>query len=212
MPDGRFIAFLGVALLLTITPGADMALVTKHALGCGRRAALQAAGGIITGLVVWAGLSAAGLAALLAASATAFTIVKFLGGAYLIYLGAQTLWETRHRGGEASAQPAMLPAERVTGRRAYVQGLLSNLLNPKVGVFYTTLLPQFVVQDRPAVPQLLLLAVTHLLTGVVWLVWYVQIVVKAGEWLRRPRVRRWLDRATGAVLVGLGLRLATERR
>lgn len=211
MLDRQFVAFLGVALLLIVTPGADMALLTKLTLVNGRRAAIQAGLGIITGLVVWATLSAAGLAALLNTSAVAFTVLKVVGGAYLVYLGLRTLWETRWSDASAETEPLIGEARQLTGSRAYRQGLLSNLLNPKVGVFYTTFLPQFVSADDPAIPQLTLLALAHILLSLIWLPCFIQMVVKAGEMLRRPSIRCWLDRATGAVLVALGLRLATER-
>ncbi len=100
----------------------------------------------------------------------------------------------------------------MSGVRAYRQGLLSNLFNPTVGVFYATFLPQFVPAGEPVLSRLAILALVHILMGLAWLAWYVHIVVKAGKVLRRPLVRRWLDRTTGAVLVALGLRLATERR
>jgi RhtB (resistance to homoserine/threonine) family protein len=212
VPEGQLVAFLGVALLLTVTPGADMALVTRQALSSGHRAAVQTTFGIITGLVVWATLSAAGLAALLTTSATAFAVLKLLGAAYLVYLGLQTLWQTRQGNAPAAPGQRVPGTDRVTGPQAYRQGLLSNLLNPKVGVFYTTFLPQFVAADAPALPQLLTLALLHIVMGLVWLLAYTQLVVTAGDWLRRPPIRRWLDRLTGAVLVALGLRLAVERR
>jgi threonine/homoserine/homoserine lactone efflux protein len=212
MVDGQFVAFLGVAVLLTVTPGADMALLTRHALLRGRAAAMHAAYGIVTGLVVWAMLATAGLAALLTASATAFTVLKVVGGAYLVYLGLQTLWQARGVAAGEAAERAGQALTPLTPILAYRQGLLSNLLNPKVGVFYTTFLPQFVSPDGPAVPQLAFLAAVHIVMGLAWLITYVRLVMRAGDVLRRPQVRLWLERTTGAVLVGLGLRLATSPR
>lgn len=214
MLDGQVFAFLGVAALLVVTPGPDMALIAKHALVGGRRAASLAAGGVLTGLLGWALLSALGLAALLNASATAFAALKLVGGAYLVFLGLQTIWQSRRRDADAAAAGWSVSAADAgtTGSRAYRQGVLSNLLNPKVGVFYTTFLPQFVSPDDPVLAKTVLLALLHVLISIAWLAWYVRLVVVASEVLRRPRVRRWLDRATGAVLVALGLRLATERR
>ena len=212
MSGNHLLAFVAVATLLTITPGADMALVTRHALAGGRRPALFASSGIVSGLFVWAALSAVGIAALLSASATAFATLKLAGAAYLIYLGGRALWATRR------GYPAVSGAEdpeapvAATGGQAYRQGLLSNLLNPKVGVFYTSFLPQFVTVDHGVAAQSLGLALIHILIGIVWLVVYTGIVVRAGAVLRRPGVRIWLDRVTGTVLVALGLRLATEPR
>lgn len=191
-----------------------MALVTRHALTGGRRTALFASAGITSGLFVWAALSAVGIAALLSASATAFAILKLAGAAYLIYLGGRALWATR------CGYPAVDRVDRVDGSDAnatagflaYRQGLLSNLLNPKVGVFYTSFLPQFVTGDHGVALQSLGLALVHILIGIAWLIAYTGIVVRAGAVLRRPGVRVWLDRVTGTVLVALGLRLATEPR
>jgi RhtB (resistance to homoserine/threonine) family protein len=207
--DARFLAFVGVAALLTVTPGADMALVTKHALGGGRRAAFLATLGITVGTLLWAAASGLGLAALLNASATAFTALKLAGAAYLILIGVQTVWQSR---GGAAGTAAATANRRLGDGRAFRQGLLTNLLNPKVGVFYTSFLPQFIEPGDPVFVRSLLLALVHLTIGVAWLTVYAAAVTRAGDVLRRPRVKRTLDRVTGAVLVGLGVRLAVEER
>lgn len=212
MPDSHLLAFIAVATLVTITPGPDIALVTRQALAGGRRPALLTSAGVISGLCVWAILSALGIAALLNASATAFTILKLAGAAYLIFLGVRALWATRGGYRAMDGIDGSGSARTLTDTQAYRQGLFSNLLNPKVGVFYTSLLPQFVSVDGGVASQSLALALIHILIGVIWLVVYTGIVVRAGSVLRRPNVRVWLDRVTGTVLVGLGLRLATERR
>jgi threonine/homoserine/homoserine lactone efflux protein len=209
MTDGQILAFLGVALIVTITPGPDMALVTKHALASGRPAAYRATFGITTGLVTWAFLSAAGLAAILTASATAFTILKVAGGIYLVVIGLQAIWEARHGGAEGQDAPA---SSLISGGSAFRQGLLSNLLNPKVGIFYTSFLPQFISPGEPVLATSALLAGMHLAMGIVWLAGYIQLVVSAGAVLRRPNVRAWLNRVSGSILVGLGLRLAVSNR
>ncbi|MBA2518070.1 MAG: LysE family translocator [Chloroflexia bacterium] len=211
MLDGQFVAFLGVAGLLVVTPGVDMALVTKYVLVNGQRAAFAAMAGIIIGHVAWAALSVAGLAALLNASATAFTALKLAGGAYLVYLGLVALWQSRGR--DETAVPAVpVMAERTTGGRAFRQGLLANLLNPKAGMFYAVFLPQFVLVDDPVVLKTAVLAFVFIAMVVVWFAWYILAIGKMAGLLVRPRVRKWVDRATGAVLIALGLRLAVERR
>ena len=147
--DARFLTFLGVAALLTILPGADMAVVTRAALVQGRRAALLTTLGVNTGVLTWAVASALGLAALLNASATAFTAVKLAGALYLVWLGVQAILQARRPA--AAAQPGTPAGQalRVRPWPAYRQGLLTNLLNPKVGVFYTTFLPQFIGPHDP---------------------------------------------------------------
>jgi threonine/homoserine/homoserine lactone efflux protein len=211
--DPQVLTFAGLAALLTITPGADMALVTKNARAAGRKAAVLTTLGINIGLLSWATASAVGLAAILSASATAFTILKLVGGAYLILLGLQTIWQTR-RGEEPRIEEvrADRPGQRAARGSAFRQGLLTNLLNPKIAVFYTTLLPQFISPRDPVFLKSMLLAAIHNLLGCVWLTGYAYFVVKTGDLLRCPTVKRILDRATGAVLITLGLRLAFEER
>ena len=202
----HILAFAGVAALLTITPGADMAMVTRTAILDGRRAATITSAGICSGLLVWAGFSALGLAAILEASAGAFTAVRIAGGAFLIVLGLRTLWLVRrHRdAGDSASRP-----ERAGGSH-FARGLLNNLLNPKVGLFYTVLLPQFVsTQDNVFVASLLLASI-HVAMGMVWLSAYAAAVTGAGATLRRASVRRRIEGVTGLVMVGLGLRVAIE--
>ena len=209
----HLIAFLGIAAVLTITPGADMALVTRTALGSGRRSAMLTSFGVITGLLAWATASGVGLAALLTASATAFMLLKLLGAAYLLVLGVTTLWRAGprvvHPGQEGGT---VVERHRLTAGAAYRQGVLSNLLNPKVGVFYTTFLPQFIAPGDSVFRMSLLLGGLHCLMGLTWLLAYGYIVTRAGDLLRRPAIRRGLERLTAFVLIGFGVRLATETR
>jgi threonine/homoserine/homoserine lactone efflux protein len=197
------ITFVLIAALVTITPGVDMALVVRNTLHGGMHAALATTLGIIAGLLVWMTASAAGVASLLRASAEAFTMLKLLGAAYLVYLGVQTLLQSRTR---SEARP---PQRRGSPFR---QGLVSNLLNPKIAVFYATFLPQFVGPDDPVLAKTLLLGSIHIAMGLVWLPLYAYAIVRAGAALRRPSVMRAVERLTGTVLVALGVRLALERR
>jgi RhtB (resistance to homoserine/threonine) family protein len=209
--DPKFLAFLGVAALLTITPGADMALVTRNALLSGRRAAFLTTLGINAGCFTWGVASAVGIAALLAASTEAFTALKVVGAAYLVYLGVRTIWDARGMRSPVGAE-APVPGHRPAGAWAFRQGLTTNLLNPKIAVFYTTFLPQFMNPGDPVLAKSVLLAGIHSLMGLAWLTAYAYAVTRAGDVLRRPSVRRWLDRVTGSVLVALGVRLGLERR
>jgi len=204
--DSRYLAFAGVAALLTVTPGADMALVTRSALAGGRRAALATTLGISLGVLAWAAASALGVAAVLATSPTAFAVLQLGGAAYLVVLGLQTLWRTRQAAPDRGEDGDR--AERRT--TAFRQGLLTNVLNPKIAVFYGTLLPQFLSPGDPALAISLVLAGIHVAFGLAWLTTYAWLVTRAGDVLRRPRARRALDRLTGTVLVALGLRIAAS--
>jgi threonine/homoserine/homoserine lactone efflux protein len=197
------ITFVVIAALVTITPGVDMALVMRNTLRGGMHAALATTVGIIVGLFIWMSASAAGVASLLRASAEAFTVLKLAGAAYLVYLGVQTLLQSRT---PTEVRP---PPRRGSPLR---QGLVSNLLNPKIAVFYATFLPQFVGPDDPVLAKTLLLGSIHIAMGLVWLPLYAYVIVRAGAALRRPPVVRSVERLTGTVLVALGVRLALERR
>jgi RhtB (resistance to homoserine/threonine) family protein len=203
--DPRFVAGLGVLLLLTISPGADMALVAKMTLERGRRAALVASLGICSGLFVHATASALGLSVLLATSADAFTIVKIAGAAYLAYLGLRSIRDSFGHLPAVTAQPAR-------SGTSFLQGLLSNVLNPKVAVFYLTFLPQFIDPAGNVLAQSLAFALAHSVMGIVWLAAYAYVLTRLSRLFARSGVRRWLERVTGVVLVGLGVRLAFERR
>lgn len=209
--DARFLAFLGIAALLTVTPGADTAVVTRVTLARGRRAALRATLGINTGVMAWALASALGISALLAASTLAFTALKLAGAAYLVYLGVATLRQAQRHGsnaGEGEAETEM----HASAMSDYRMGLATNLLNPKVGVFYTTFLPQFIGSGQPVFLTSILLAVIHNVMGFAWLNLYAAVVTALGDVLRRPAVRARLDLLTGLVLISFGARLATEGR
>jgi threonine/homoserine/homoserine lactone efflux protein len=208
--DARVLAGLGVLALLTISPGADMALVAKVTIERGRRAALIASIGICTGLFVHATASALGLSVVLATSGEAFTVVKVAGAVYLGYLGMRTVLASFGKSFAHGAAAVSL-ADPPRGA-AYLQGLLSNILNPKVAVFYLTFLPQFIDPSGNVLAQSLLFAVAHSVMGIAWLSLYAYVLARLGALLARTGVRRWLERVTGVVLIGLGVRLAFERR
>lgn len=207
--DARFLAFLGVAVILIVTPGPDTALVTRNAFLGGVRAASRTALGVSVGLLAWGAAGAAGLAAVLAASALAFTVVKTAGAAVLAVLGLRAL-VAAVRGGSGSRAGAGLPAARRRTAPAFVQGLLGNLLNPKAGAIFLTVVPQFV---RPGDPGLRLAVMVVVFAAMVcaWLHLYGWLVARARRRLG-DRLRRALDGVTGAVLIGLGARLAAESR
>jgi RhtB (resistance to homoserine/threonine) family protein len=201
------LVFVGVVALLTITPGADMAMVARSVFTGGRRDAFATTLGISAGCLVWAFASAVGVAALLAASRTAYDALRLVGAAYLVWLGVQSLLAARR--GAAEPEPVANAGER---RPSLRQGLLTNLFNPKIAVFYSTFLPQFIAPGDPVVALSLALAGVHIALGVAWLSLYAWLLHRAVAAFKGSRLRRALDAVTGTVLVGLGLRLAAERR
>jgi threonine/homoserine/homoserine lactone efflux protein len=198
-------AFLGVSALVIVTPGQDTALTIRNSLLRGRRGGVQTAIGVSLGQFVWAVATAVGVAALLRASEPAFLALRFVGAAYLLYLGGQALRSAVRRDGYV-ARPH--PGSSRIGGSALRQGLVSNLGNPKMAVFFTSLLPQF----AGSFPGLLGLGLVFCAMTLVWLTGYAFAVARAGDLLRRPRIHRWIEGVTGAVLVAFGLRLATEHR
>jgi threonine/homoserine/homoserine lactone efflux protein len=197
----HLLAFVGVSALVIVTPGQDTALTIRNTLAAGRRGGTLTALGVSAGQALWAISAAAGVTALLRASEPAFLALRLAGSAYLVYLGLHALRSAFRR--EYPVEP-VARARRVP---AFRQGVISNLGNPKMAVFFTSLLPQF----GSSFPALLALGLVFCVMTLVWLSGYAAVVAKAGDVLRRSRVRRALDSLTGAVLVGLGLRLATER-
>lgn len=202
----EFLPFLAISVLLIVIPGPDTAMVTKNAVVGGRRAGVFAAVGVSIGLTIWTAAAALGIAALLQASSVAFFALKVAGAVYLAWVGIQML---RSRGIVADPETLVRPA---SGIRALRQGLLSDLGNPKIAVFFTSLLPQFVHSHGSAFLPLLVLGVTFAVLTLLWLAGYALAVGHASGVLRRPAVRRALDRFTGVVLIGFGVRLAFEHR
>jgi threonine/homoserine/homoserine lactone efflux protein len=199
---GQLLAFLGVAALVIMTPGPDTAVTIRSTLAGGRRAGVMTAFGVVTGQACWTVAASAGIAALLIASEPAFAAVKYAGAAYLIYLGLGALMAAIK--GAAPAEHTRVPA---LGRTtAYRRGLLSDLSNPKMAAFFTSLLPQFGTSFATmAAFGLLFAALTWL-----WLALYATVLARLRQALSRTAVRRAIEAVSGAVLVALGLRVATE--
>lgn len=211
------LGFTVVAALLTVSPGPDFAVVLRTALGSGRRAALCSALGIAAGCFVWGLAGAAGLTAMLSASRVAYDALRIAGAAYLMWLGFQALRSARRTAKAAPGPAGSAPADGAAPReepqspwRAFRTGLLTNVLNPKVGVVYMSLLPQFIPHGAPVAATTLMLVAVHAVLGVVWLGSVTLAVHRARAVFRKPRVRRRLEQLTGTVLLGLGAAVAAE--
>jgi len=195
-------AFLGVSAVVIVTPGQDTALTIRNTLLGGRSGGIATAAGVVSGQLVWALAASAGLSAVLLASAPLFMAIRIAGAAYLVLLGVQALVAAIRGAHRVDADAA--PRRR---RAPYRQGVLSNLGNPKMAVFFTSLLPQF----GSSFAAMLAFGLVFATLTLVWLSAYAVAVAKATNFLQRSWVRRALDAVTGLVLVALGLRVATER-
>lgn len=210
--DPQLGAFLIVAALLAVTPGADTLLVVRNVLGRGPGAGLATTAGIAVGCLVHVALSVVGVSLLLVRSAGAFQVLKWGGAAYLIVLGSQSVrtWWRADAGTPSVAAPAGAP--RARWLRSFLEGLLTNVLNPKVGLFYLALLPQFIRPGDPVLARSLLLGTLHIGIGVVWLSLLSSSLVRVRPLVESRLWRARLEGASGAVLIALGVRLAAERR
>ena len=198
--------FIGVAIAVVVVPGPDMALVARNVFRHGRAAGFATSFGICTGILGWAVAAALGVATILATSSIAFTVLKLAGAAYLIYLGISTL-----RSPHAFAPARGPDRPGLAAKRAYSQGLVSSLLNPKLGVFFLTLLPQFIAPGEASAARALQLAVVFDLIGIAWLLTYSALLAALGDALGRGTPQRVIRMASGTVLVALGVRVAVER-
>ena len=211
--SAQFLAFLAVSVIVIVTPGPDTAVTIRSALLGGRRGGIATAFGVATGQAIWAFASSLGVVALIVASEPVFIAVKLAGAAYLVFLGGQALraalWPQ-----SSSNDPvvARLPHRHLSTRAAFRQGLVSDLGNPKMAVFFASLLPQFAPAEGASFAALMGLGLVFSLMTFSWLAAYAAIVAKAGDVLRRPRIRRAIEGVTGAILIALGVRIAAEQR
>lgn len=200
-----FLAFLAAVSLLTATPGVDTAMVLRAAAVDGRGTAARASLGIALGCLVWGAAVSLGLGALLRASELAYTLLKLAGALYLGWLGAKLLLYPRR-----SLDTAPADDTGAAGQGAFGRGFLTNMLNPKVGVFYVTFLPQFVPAGASVASYSFFLALIHILISCAWFALLIAATVPLGRVLRRPSAMALLDRLTGVIFIGFGLKLAAS--
>jgi threonine/homoserine/homoserine lactone efflux protein len=210
MPSELF-SFCVVAILFALSPGPDTVLVVSRALAHGRHSALLTALGCSSGLLVWGIASAVGVAAIFNASATLFTALKLAGAAYLIVLGLQAIGRAHHRASKAIQTTGAQPTHRPQPPGwTFRHGLLTNLLNPKAGVFFIAVLPQFIDASDSVLTTTLIFAVVDACISMAALSVYMTLALGAGTLLRRPAAGRAVDRISGASLIIFGIRLATS--
>jgi threonine/homoserine/homoserine lactone efflux protein len=206
-------ALLGFALastLLILAPGPDSMLVMRNTMRGGRWAGLITACGTMSGLAIWAMAAALGLSALVRVSHVGYDVLRFAGAGYLIWLGVTSFGLFRKGAGHAAAERP--PPGRAGQARAYLNGVLSNLFNPKISVFFMAFLPAFIPAGVSTAQFSLVLGLWFIVETGLWLAVLAWLVGRGARWLQRPAVQRWLGRFTGVVLIGFGLRLATEAR
>lgn len=208
----QFLAFLGISILVIATPGPDTALTIRNTLLGGRAGGVFTALGVAAGLAIWAVATSLGIVALLVASEPVFIAVKLAGAAYLVILGAQALFQALRPGGFQAPTVSGVARRRLAPSLAFRQGIISDLGNPKMAVFFTSLLPQFTGDGGATFASLVQLGLVFSLLTFTWLALYAAAIARAGDVLRRPRIRRAIEGVTGAVLVALGLRIAAEHR
>ena len=205
----HLLVYIGVVVAIILLPGPDTAVVTKNALIHGRDAALGSALGSNVGVSIWTLATAAGVAAVLRSSATVYDALKLVGALYLVWVGVRTLWDSRRARGDTRDGAA--PRRPIDKRGGFKQGLMTDLANPKVGIFFTSLLPQFVSPHGSPLLQMLMLGGIYIAFSLVWMCGYALVAVRLSHILSRARVKAVIDRFSGLVLVGVGIRLAVER-
>lgn len=209
----HFSLFVLSCVMLSVTPGPDSAFIVARSVSAGRMAGVVSTLGIITGCCVHLAATVLGLTAILAASVQAFTIVKLVGAAYLVYLGVRLLLAKDKQGAKAADGSVAAPEQRSL-RRVFMQGLGTNLLNPKVVLFFVAFFPQFVAPESPS-KSLAFLALGGVFL-VISLIWNCALACAAGTLSRRigasPRAKRIVDKLVGGVFLGLGVRLAMITR
>lgn len=206
MFDAQTLAFLAIAATLAMTPGADTLLVIKNTLRSGYAAGWSTTLGIVSGTLSHAILSGVGLSVVLAQSDRVFLVIKALGAGYLVWLGVQALRQAY------TTEAVDGPVTQSTLPASFREGLVTNLLNPKVAIFYIAFLPQFISLDDPVFAKSVLLASIHNAMSLVWLALLIWGIRRGSSWFQLPAVRAWLSRLAGGIMVGLGVRLLMESR
>jgi threonine/homoserine/homoserine lactone efflux protein len=209
--DGSFLTFLGVSIVVIVAPGPDTALTIRNTIRGGRAGGIGTALGVSIGQLIWAMATSVGLVAVLLASEPVFRAVRLAGATYLIWLGARSLHAAlvARRSGLLDGGSGV---RRLTSRAAFANGIVSNLGNPKMAVFFASVLPQFTAPGQGMVASLALLGVVFSMLTFVWLAAYATTLSTAGRWLGVSRVRRATEAVSGAVLIGLGIKIAADAR
>ncbi|WP_047155455.1 LysE family translocator [Aneurinibacillus tyrosinisolvens] len=203
----HYYLFMLTTLLIAITPGADTVLVTKNTLAQGKRVGLKTVVGICTGIIIHELLAILGLSAIIASSVLLFEFVKYAGAAFLIYMGISTLFSKKK-----NITAHITTSGKTSKSSSFLQGVFSNVLNPKAVIFFVSFLPQFIVRGENTLLQMFLLGVVPVFITLIWLVIYVYLIDYVRIWFNKPSFQSAFQRITGFMLITLGMKLVFEKR
>jgi RhtB (resistance to homoserine/threonine) family protein len=205
----NFYLFVLMCILLIILPGPDTAIATKNTITVGRIGGLKTALGTCCALLIHTSAAVLGLSAIIVKSALLFSVFKYVGAVYLIYLGIKTLWSLRKK--EIGVSVEMDTKSQFTNKSCFKQGFLTNILNPKVAVFFLTFLPQFVDAGSNTFIPFLLMGITYTLLTAVWFLLYVYLINQVSAFMKKPKAQNIIEGITGTILIGFGIKLALEK-
>jgi RhtB (resistance to homoserine/threonine) family protein len=205
----NFYLFVLMCIFLIILPGPDTAIATKNTLTVGRSGGLKTALGTCCALLIHTSAAVLGLSAIIVKSALLFSVFKYVGAVYLIYLGVKTLWSLKIR--EEAASVEMNTDKQFENTSCFKQGFLTNILNPKVAVFFLTFLPQFVDPGSNTFIPFLIMGITYTVLTSIWFLLYVYLINQISAFMKRPKAQNMIEGITGTILIGFGIKLALEK-
>ncbi|MGE7118707.1 LysE family translocator [Peribacillus sp. NPDC046944] len=205
----NYYLFIMMCILLILLPGPDTAIATKNTFSIGKTGGLQTMLGTCCALLIHTSAAVLGLSAIIVKSALLFSIFKYVGAVYLIYLGIKTLWGLRNK--EVAVTDERKDEDKYGSKSCFKQGFLTNLLNPKVAVFFLTFLPQFVNPGQDTFLPFLLMGATYTGLTALWFFFYIYLLNQISAFMKRPRTQKVFEGITGTVLIGFGMKLALEK-
>ena len=205
----NFYLFVLMCIFLIILPGPDTAIATKNTLTVGRSGGLKTILGTCCALIIHTSAAVLGLSAIIVKSALLFSILKYVGAVYLVYLGVKTLWSLRKK--EEAASVEMNTKSQFEHTSCFKQGFLTNILNPKVAVFFLTFLPQFVDAGSNTFLPFLLMGITYTVLTAIWFFLYVYLINQISAFMKKPKAQNMIEGITGTILIGFGIKLALEK-
>ncbi|MEH7385279.1 LysE family translocator [Bacillus sp. JJ1521] len=205
----NFYVFVLMCIFLIILPGPDTAIATKNTVTVGKIGGLKTASGTCCALIIHTSAAVLGLSAIIVKSALLFSVFKYVGAVYLIYLGVKTLWGLKKK--EIAASIEMNTKSQFANTSCFKQGFLTNILNPKVAVFFLTFLPQFVDHGSNTFLPFLIMGITYTVLTAVWFILYVYLINQISAFMKKPKTQNIIEGVTGTILIGFGIKLALEK-